>query len=150
MKILMVNKFLYQKGGAETYVIKLGEILKQNGHEVEYLGLHNDKNTLFNSAQSYVTDMDLTKGTKHNLSAPFRIIYNKEARKKIRKVLDTFNPDIVHLNNIHYHLTEIMLHLYYDFVISLYIDKVIYRQYIVYYTINPHYLLHHNRLCTSL
>ena len=105
MKILMVNKFLYQKGGAETYVIKLGEILKQNGHEVEYFGLHNDKNTLFNSAQSYVADMDLTKGTKHNLSAPFRIIYNKEARKKIRKVLDTFNPDIVHLNNIHYHLT---------------------------------------------
>lgn len=105
MKILMVNKFLYQKGGAETYAIKLGEILKQNGHEVEYFGLHNEKNTLFNSADSYVTDMDLTKGVKHNLTAPFRIIYNAEARKKIRKVLDTFNPDIVHLNNIHFHLT---------------------------------------------
>lgn len=105
MKILMVNKFLYQKGGAETYAIKLGEILKQNGHEVEYFGLHNEKNTLFNSADSYVTDMDLTKGVKHNLTAPLRIIYNTEARKKIRKVLDTFNPDIVHLNNIHFHLT---------------------------------------------
>lgn len=105
MKILMVNKFLYQKGGAETYVIKLGEILKQNGHEVEYFGLQNDKNTLFNSVGSYVTDMDLTKGATHNLTAPLRIVYNNEARKKIRKVLDDFNPDIVHLNNIHFHLT---------------------------------------------
>ncbi len=101
----MVNKFLYQKGGAETYIIKLGEILKNHGHEVEYFGLQNEKNTLFNSAGAYVTDMDFTKGISKNLKAPFRIIYNREARKKIRKVLDTFNPDIVHLNNIHFHLT---------------------------------------------
>lgn len=105
MKILMVNKFLYQKGGAETYVIKLGDILKRYGHEVEYFGLENEKNTLFNSADAYVTDMDFGKGVKANFSAPFRIIYNKEARRKIRMVLDKFKPDIVHLNNIQFHLT---------------------------------------------
>ncbi len=105
MKILMVNKFLYPKGGAETYVIKLGDILKRYGHEVEYFGLQNEKNTLFNSADAYVTDMDFNKGIKANLTAPFRIIYNKEAKRKIRKVLDKFQPDIVHLNNIHFHLT---------------------------------------------
>ena len=105
MKILMVNKFLYQKGGAETYTIKLGDILKNNGHEVEYFGLHNEKNTLFNSADSYVTDADFTQGIKKNLSAPLRIIYNREARKKLRAVLLKFQPDVVHLNNIHFHLT---------------------------------------------
>lgn len=36
---------------------------------------------------------------------PFRIIYSREARKKIRAVLDDFQPDVVHLNNIQYHLT---------------------------------------------
>lgn len=105
MKILMVNKFLYQKGGAETYIIKLGDILRKNGHEVEFFGLQNEKNTLFNSADSYVTDMDFTKGIRKNLSAPLRIVYNSEARKKIRAVLTKFQPDVVHLNNIHFHLT---------------------------------------------
>lgn len=105
MKILMVNKFLYQKGGAETYTIKLGEILKRNGHDVEYFGLDNEKNTLSNCVGAYVTDMDFTKGIKANLSAPFRIIYNNQARRKIRMVLDAFSPDVVHLNNIHFHLT---------------------------------------------
>ena len=105
MKILMVNKFLYQKGGAETYVIKLGDILKSCGHEVEYFGLQNEKNTLFNSADAYVTDMDFAKGVKANIFAPFRIIYNKEARRKIRMVLEKFKPDVVHLNNIQFHLT---------------------------------------------
>lgn len=105
----MVNKFLYLKGGAETYTIKLGEILKRYGHEVEYFGLQNEKNTLFNSADAYVTDMDFTKGVKANLFAPFRIIYNVEARKQIRRVLDKFKPDVVHLNNIQFHLTPSMM-----------------------------------------
>lgn len=29
MKILMINKFLYPKGGAETYTLSLGQILEK-------------------------------------------------------------------------------------------------------------------------
>ncbi len=105
MKILLVNKFLYHKGGSETYIFKLGDVLKKHGHTVEYFGLSNEKNVVTNSASSYVSDMDFSQGTLKNLKAPFRIIYSTEARKKMRKVLNTFNPDIVHLNNIQFHLT---------------------------------------------
>ena len=105
MKILMVNKFLYPKGGAETYVLKLGKILQNHGHEVQYFGLGNEKNTIGNAVGAYVSDMDFGAGVKKNLLAPLRIIYSAEARRKIRKVLDHFQPDVVHLNNIHFHLT---------------------------------------------
>lgn len=105
MKILLVNKFLYPKGGSETYIFKLGDVLKKHGHIVEYFGLENEKNIVTNSADSYVSHIDFSEGIKKNLKAPFRIIYSTEARRKIRKVLDTFNPDIVHLNNIQFQLT---------------------------------------------
>ena len=105
MKILMVNKFLYPKGGAETYVLKLGDILGQNGHEVQYFGLDNPKNTVGNRGNALVTDIDFSAGIRKNLTAPLRIIYCAEARRKIRTVLDNFTPDVVHLNNIQYHLT---------------------------------------------
>lgn len=105
MKILLVNKFLYHKGGSETYIFKLGDVLKKHGHTVEYFGLSNEKNIVTNSAASYVSDMDFSEGALKNLKAPFRIIYSTEARRKIRKVLNTFNPDVVHLNNIQFHLT---------------------------------------------
>ncbi len=105
MKVLLVNKFLYSKGGAETYVLKLGETLKKYGNDVEYFGLENEKNIVGNSADSYVTDMDFSEGVIKNLKAPFRIIYSSQARKKIRKVLEKFSPDVVHLNNIQFHLT---------------------------------------------
>lgn len=105
MKILMVNKFLYPKGGSETYILKLGKILEQNGHEVQYFGLENPKNTVGNRIGAYVSHLDFSAGIKKNLTAPFRIIYSAEARRKIRLVLEDFRPDVVHLNNIQFHLT---------------------------------------------
>lgn len=105
MRILLVNKFLYPKGGAETYVLKLGDILRRRGHEVQYFGLENEKNTVGNRIGAYVSDMDFSAGTVKNLHAPFRIIYNAQARRKIRAVLEDFQPDVVHLNNIQFHLT---------------------------------------------
>lgn len=105
MRVLLVNKFLYPKGGCETYILRLGEALSRHGHTVEYFGLENVKNTVFNSIGAYVSDMDFSKGIRRNLKAPLRVIYSAEARKKIKKVLDSFQPDVVHLNNIQFHLT---------------------------------------------
>ncbi len=105
MKILLINKFLYHKGGAETYTFKLGDTLAAQGHSVQYFGLANDKNIVGNEAGEYVTDMDFGEGIRKNLSAPFRIIYSSEARKKLSRVLYDFEPDVVHMNNIQFHLT---------------------------------------------
>lgn len=105
MKILMVNKFLYPKGGSETYVLKLGKILEEHGHEVQYFGMENPANTVGNRVQEYVSNMDFSSGIRKNLKAPFRIVYSTEASRKIRRVLEDFRPDIVHLNNIQFHLT---------------------------------------------
>lgn len=105
MRVLIINKFLYPKGGAETYALTLGDILEKHGHEVQFFGMKNPKNAVGNRVNALVDDMDFSKGVKSNLRAPFRIIYNRQARKAIRKVLDDFIPDVVHLNNIQYHLT---------------------------------------------
>lgn len=113
MKVLMVNKFLYPKGGSETYILNLGKILQENGNEVQFFGLANEKNTVGNSVGAYVSDIDFSKGIRKNLNAPFRIIYSAEARRKIRLVLEDFQPDVVHLNNIQFHLTpSIILEVY--------------------------------------
>lgn len=105
MKVLIVNKFLYPKGGAETYIVKLGQILADHGHQVEFFGLENEKNIVGNSSNEFVSDLDFSKGALKNWTAPLRIVYNAEARRKFRRVLDVFQPDVVHLNNIQYHLT---------------------------------------------
>lgn len=106
MKILMINKFLFPNGGSETYIFKLGAELKRQGHEVEYFGMEHEDNIVGNSVNSYTSNMDFHEGSLlSKLSYPIRTIYSREARKKIRLVLDSFKPDVCHLNNFNYQLT---------------------------------------------
>lgn len=106
MKILLVNKFLYPKGGAETYVFRLGETLHKMGHDVEYFGMEHKDNTVGNRAGQFTSGMDFHGDSFLKLiSNSSKIIYSSESRKKIRRVLDDFKPDVCHLNNFNYQLT---------------------------------------------
>lgn len=101
----MVNKFLYPNGGSETYIFEIGKQLVKLGHEVEYFGMEHPERIVGNHAQSYTASMDFHTGRLNKILYPFKIIYSLEARKKIRRVLDDFKPDIVHLNNFNFQLT---------------------------------------------
>lgn len=105
MKILMVNKFLYPRGGSESYMLKLGEELESLGHEIQYFGMYDEKNTVGNAQNLYTTNMDFHSTGMARFLYPFKIIYSREAEVKIGKVLDSFKPDIVHMNNINFQLT---------------------------------------------
>lgn len=106
MKVLMINKFLYPNGGSETYIFKLGEYLMSQGHEVQYFGMEHEGRCVGNRVNAYTSDMDFHGGSKlEKLTYPIKTIYSAEARKKIRRVLDDFQPDVCHLNNFTYQLT---------------------------------------------
>ena len=110
MKVLFVNKFLYPNGGSETYIFKLGTQLEKMGHEVQYFGMEHKDRIVGNHAESYTSSMDFHTGKIQKLLYPFKIIYSVEARKKIRKVLEDFAPDVVHLNNFNFQLTPSILY----------------------------------------
>ena len=105
MKILFVNKFLYPNGGSETYMFRLGEALAAAGHEVQYFGMEHEGRIVGNRAESYTSPVDFHSGGIGRVLYPFRIIYSREARKKLRPVLEDMKPDVVHLNNINFQLT---------------------------------------------
>lgn len=106
MKILLINKFLYPNGGSETYIFKLGEYLMSQGHEVQYFGMEHEGRVVGNRVGAYTSDMDFHGGSKlSKLTYPIKTIYSSEARKKLRLVLEDFQPDVCHLNNFNYQLT---------------------------------------------
>ena len=110
MKILMINKFLYPRGGCETYMLNLAEELKAKGHEVQYFGMYDEKNTVGNSLGLYTTNMDFHQSGAERFLYPFKIIYSTEAKKKLGKLLDNFKPDVVHMNNINFQLTPSIIY----------------------------------------
>ena len=110
MKVLIVNKFLYPNGGSETYIFEIGKQLQKMGHEVQYFGMEHEGRIVGNHAQSYTSNMDFHTGKLQKIFYPFQIIYSKEARRKIRLVLDDFAPDVIHLNNFTYQITPSILY----------------------------------------
>lgn len=106
MKILMINKFLHPNGGSETYIFKLGAYLQSMGHEVQYFGMEHEGRCVGNRVNAYTSDMDFHGGSKlSKLTYPLKTIYSSEARKKLRLVLEDFQPEVCHLNNFNYQLT---------------------------------------------
>ena len=96
MRVLLVNKFHWNKGGSEKYYFELGELLKKHGHEVAYFSMEDEKNIKTGDKEYFVPKFDLNNSSK--LKA-LDVIYNKENKKIMEKALDEFKPDVVHLNN---------------------------------------------------
>ena len=110
MKILMVNKFLYENGGSETYIFKLSEFFKSNGHEVQFFGMEDKRNIAGNEWNILTKNLSFHKKSLGTILYPFKIIYSSEARRKIKRVIELFKPDVVHLNNINFQLTPSIIY----------------------------------------
>ena len=106
MRILFINKFLYPNGGSETYMFKLGEYLQAQGHDVQYFGMDHEERCVGNRINSYTSKMDFQKDSKlAKFKYGIKTIYSREARRKLREVLDDFQADVCHLNNFNFQLT---------------------------------------------
>ena len=57
MKVLLVNKFHFRKGGSETYYFTLAEALKNQGHDVIFFAMQDpEKNLPCNQEQYFVSN----------------------------------------------------------------------------------------------
>ena len=99
MKILMVNNHLSVLGGSETYMFSVGEELKSKGHDVQYFGLRDPKGNHGNAFGIYAKK-------SYN---PFAVISNKSNARRFAKLLDKFEPDVIHINLMYFILTPAII-----------------------------------------
>lgn len=105
MKILLVNKYFYKRGGAETYFFETARLLRQNGHAVEIFSMKHPRNLESVFQQFFVSYIDYDDHSLSNIiKASSRLLYSVEAKRKIEKLLNR-KPDIVHLNNIYHQIS---------------------------------------------
>jgi glycosyltransferase involved in cell wall biosynthesis len=110
MKILQVNKYHYFRAGAEKYYLDISKELEDRGHKVAYFAMHDENNIDSSWSKYFVSKLDF-----HNLSfidklkLPGRIIYSLEAKRKFKKLVEDFKPDIIHAHNIYHHISPSIL-----------------------------------------
>lgn len=110
MRILLSNKFYYNRGGDCAYMLNLEQLLKEKGHDVAIFAMDYPDNlpTVWN--KYFPSEIKFSFG--QNMFEAFkRPLGSKEVKRKFRALLDDFKPDVVHLNNIHSYLSPVIAQL---------------------------------------
>jgi glycosyltransferase involved in cell wall biosynthesis len=99
MKILLINRFHNQKGGADVVYFDTARLLEQNGHEVFFFSANHHDNESYNLAGYFPTYRDyrrLSLGCKIKAIPSF--IYNREAQRNLLNLIDEIKPDVAHIH----------------------------------------------------
>ncbi len=107
MKILQINKFFFLKGGSERYFFDLSELLTNKGHQVIVWSTKHPQNFSFPSQELFANYNDFSEKESlfKKLFKAKRIFWNKEAAKKLEKIIKIEKPDVAHLHNISTHFS---------------------------------------------
>jgi glycosyltransferase involved in cell wall biosynthesis len=112
MRVLHVNKYLYRRGGAESYMQAVAALQADAGHDVAFFGMDHPDNdpqrysAFFPSYLELEPPPDSLGGKMRGLG---RMVWSTSARRGIDAVVEDFRPDVVHLHNTYHHLSPSIL-----------------------------------------
>jgi glycosyltransferase involved in cell wall biosynthesis len=112
MRVLHVNKFLYRRGGAESYLLDVAALQRAAGHDVAFFGTRHPENdpALDDPGFPEYIELDPPPASwSRRARAAGRIIYSREAERALARQVERSRPDIVHLHNIYHHLSPSVL-----------------------------------------
>lgn len=119
MKILMVDKFFFIKGGAERYYFELKKLLEDRGHEVIPFSMQHPENFETPYEKDFVDDIEFNGLTtlekfKHAPKIISRVVYSKRAKEAVCRLIEREKPDIAHLHMIDHQISPSILHAFRD------------------------------------
>lgn len=111
MRILLINKFLFIKGGAEKHFFQLKQLLEEHGHEVAVFGMADERNLKFSNPTAVVSHVDFerVRFDWQGIRTAVRTFYSFEARRKLRALIREFKPDVAHVHNIYHQISPSIL-----------------------------------------
>jgi glycosyltransferase involved in cell wall biosynthesis len=112
MKILFCNKYNFPFSGTEVYMFELMELLRAHGHEVALFSMADSRGESTSYDQFFLPHIDFktsAHGWFERTKLAAHAIYSIDARRRLRRVIAAFHPDIAHVRNIYHHLSPSIL-----------------------------------------
>lgn len=111
MRVLYCNKYNYPFSGTEVYLFELMELMRDHGHEVALFSMADPMGEETPYDQHFVPHVDFKAHSAWYRwpQQAARAIYSREARRRIRAMIQEFRPDVAHVRNIYHHLTPSIL-----------------------------------------
>ncbi len=108
MKVLIVNKFFYPRGGDCIVAMNTRRLLLDEGHDVRVFAMSYPANEQLPESGSFAPTVDFGGSVPARLRAVERLMGRGDIRRAAARVLDDFRPDVVHLHNVHSYLSPLI------------------------------------------
>ena len=108
MRVLLVNKFYYPRGGDCVVVLNTEALLRDSGIEAEVFAMQYPENLPARYQDRFASEVSFGGGVGNLMGALRRTMGWGDVRTRFEAVLDDFSPDVVHLHNIHSYLSPVV------------------------------------------
>ena len=108
MRVLLVNKFYYPRGGDCMVVLNTEAMLRECGVEAEVFAMQYPENLPSRFKNRFASEVNFGGGVGNKLRALRRTLGKDDVQQRFEAVLDEFQPDVVHLHNIHSYLSPVV------------------------------------------
>lgn len=98
MKVLLIDVYNYNKGGAETVCFNTGKMLEEHGHQVVYFTLKWKENNPSPYTKYFPESKETRRGPLRQVVNMVNYFYHFEAAKKLEQLIRDEEPDIAHIH----------------------------------------------------
>lgn len=98
MKILLIDVYNFNKGGAETVCFNTGKLLEEHGHKVVYFTLKWFHNKPSPFSKYFPESKETRDGLLKQVKNLINYFYHFEAAKKIEQLILDEKPDLAHIH----------------------------------------------------
>jgi len=114
VKILFVHTRHYASGGDSTYSFGLSSLLKEAGHQISFFAMQAADNLPDPNTDLFVSHINFKalnqkKSLTNGLKVLTRSVYSREARAQFGRLLLRLQPDLIHIQSLHGHITPSVL-----------------------------------------
>ena len=108
MRILYCNKYSEAFSGTEVYLHELMQLMEAQGHEVALFSMANEGAPAGPNQAPFV-DFNHAAGVARKIRLAAHAIYSRETRRRLKRMIRDFRPDVAHVRNIYHHLSPSLL-----------------------------------------
>ncbi len=106
-KLLSINNYHYRRGGSDVVYLEHAALMEEMNWENAFFSMHHPKNIESEWSPYFVDEIEFghTYSLAEKISMVSKVIYSFEAQKKLRLLMQRYQPDIAHLHCIYHHLS---------------------------------------------
>lgn len=110
-RLLAVNSYNYRRGGADVVCLDQEAWFAKQGWRVAKFAMKHPANEPSPWDEYFADEIEFAslKSVSDRLAGSLKVIYSNEAARKITRLMEDFQPDVIHAHNVYHHLSPSVL-----------------------------------------